>query len=441
MKEAAVTCFVSLVCGVLVPGSGALSPIDFAVKVFAVSGEDVTLRVHPMTSIYRMTVEWSQVDGPRQSTVHVERNGKELLKEKAAEFLGRTALMKDGSLVLRNITRQDSGMYRCAIFGGSAAEVEMFFSLTVGLVPEVNISLRRTSANKIFLHWDSRDWSLKPQISLLDGRRKALPADMAQAEIFPGPDDLYSVRASVNTKAAKETGIIICRVEMPGSSVVKETQIFISDEFHPRDSSLTHVLVPVITFTLGLLLAVAFYFFGGMATIMKLQHLLRGWSLAVKSDSVVDEVTTVIDFNITNMDTTGTSRPLISYDTELRGIKASQELARRDLEGMLAYKDKIINAANMHSIHPAIIAAIISRQSQFGATLRPNGFGHTDSDCFGLMQINRHYHILEGGPYDEIHLKQGASIVHNCFETMKNKKPCLDQRTANERSVGLLHSR
>lgn len=38
-------------------------------------------------------------------------------------------------------------------------------------------------------------------------------------------------------------------------------------------------------------------------------------------------------------------------------------------------------------VHPALIAAIISRQSQAGTSLRADGFGQFDPNCFGLMQV------------------------------------------------------
>ncbi|XP_067379246.1 butyrophilin subfamily 2 member A2-like isoform X2 [Channa argus] len=414
--------FVDFLSSVLLPVTGAYPPMDSPDQVFAVAGEDVTLHIHPTTSVYRSTcvktVDWSRVDGPQQLTVHVERNGEHLIKENSPEYHGRTNLMSDGSLVLRNVTQRDSGKYRCILLTpGSRANVEMFVSLTVGVAPMVIVTLQRTSANEIFLHCDSRDWNRKPQISLLDGRRKDLPAKITQAE----SDNLS---ASVNAAAAKETGIIICRVEIPGTSVVKETQISVRDEFYPLDSGHGGFVLPLIAFTSGVLLTVAFYSLVSMEMIKNLSHSLRGLIGGKISDSP-----DILQFNIldkdygdiTKVETTGTLKPLISHNAPLTGVEASHELARRDLEGMNAYKDKIISAAKEYGIHPAIIAAIISRQSQFGATLRPNGFGHTDRDCFGLMQINKNYHTLVGGPYDEDHLKHGASILVNCIETMKKR--------------------
>lgn len=127
----------------------------------------------------------------------------------------------------------------------------MFFS--PGEVPRVNVTLWRTSANEMFVHYESSGWFLKPHISLLDAKRKEIHA---QAESLHGPDDLYSVRAQVDAATARGdstpaeentacyvtgdivlefnascippgTGTIICRVEIPGTSVRRETQISI----------------------------------------------------------------------------------------------------------------------------------------------------------------------------------------------------------------------
>lgn len=59
-----------------------------------------------------MAVEWSRVDGPSPLTVHVLRNGEELVKEKAPEYLRRTAIMEDGSLKMLGVQLWDNGTYR-----------------------------------------------------------------------------------------------------------------------------------------------------------------------------------------------------------------------------------------------------------------------------------------------------------------------------------------
>lgn len=59
-----------------------------------------------------MAVEWSRVDGRSPLIVHVLRDGKDLVKEKAPEYLNRTSMIRDGSLKLDSVRHQDSGRYR-----------------------------------------------------------------------------------------------------------------------------------------------------------------------------------------------------------------------------------------------------------------------------------------------------------------------------------------
>uniref|UniRef100_A0A7N8YF95 Uncharacterized protein n=1 Tax=Mastacembelus armatus TaxID=205130 RepID=A0A7N8YF95_9TELE len=83
-------------------------------------------------------------------------------------------------------------------------------------------------------------------------------------------------------------------------------------------------------------------------------------------------------------------------------------------------------------IHPALIAAIISRQSKFGEMLLPSGFGISDPNCFGLMQvdslhllphkINKNYHAVKGNPYSEEHMDQGVTFLIQLFKSMTRNK-------------------
>lgn len=67
-------------------------------------------------------------------------------------------------------------------------------------VAEVKISVRRTSANELFVVCESSGWSPEPVVSLLDADGSVLAA---QTESSVRPDDLHSVRALVNVAAAK----------------------------------------------------------------------------------------------------------------------------------------------------------------------------------------------------------------------------------------------
>lgn len=121
----------------------------------------------------------------------------------------------------------------------------MIFVCSPGEVPEVTSTLQRTSASEMFVLWESGGWRLEPQVSVLDVRGNTLPA---QTESTLGPDGLFSVRAKMDAEAAAGdrnresaepksaqfgfnatcvfvvtgTGPVICRVEIPGTSMVQE---------------------------------------------------------------------------------------------------------------------------------------------------------------------------------------------------------------------------
>lgn len=68
-----------------------------------------------------------------------------------------------------------------------------------------------------------------------------------------------------------------------------------------------------------------------------------------------------------------------------KGVKASNKLAENDLQRMKQYKDIIMKVGTATQMDPAVIAAIISRESRAGAAL-VDGWGD-HGNGFGLMQV------------------------------------------------------
>lgn len=127
--------------------------------------------------------------------------------------------------------------------------------------------------------------------------------------------------------------------------------------------------------------------------------------------------------DLTEVETTGASEETASANQLLsRGIEASHQLAESDLNEMKRYKEDISSVGKMLSVHPALIAGIISRQSRAGTKLGANGYGKFDKNCFGLMQINKHYHAVKGNPFSREHLDQGVTFFIQLIKTMKRTK-------------------
>ncbi|XP_045921442.1 uncharacterized protein LOC123980898 [Micropterus dolomieu] len=408
-------------------------------RISAVLGKDVILPCHLTTSVDPsrfLAVEWSRVDGVSPLTVHVLRNGKELVKEKAPEYLGRTDIMEDGSLKLLGVKRWDNGTYRCVLLRGSSVE-DIFVSLTVAEVAEVKISVRRTSANELFVVCESSGWSPEPVVSLLDAGGSVLAA---QTESSVRPDDLHSVRALVNVAAAKAltgNGTVICRVELPEMSLANENKIYITDEFDPFEPGLGCNFVMVFAIVLVAVVTAVMLFAFPVWMIEKLRSSLRSSlrRLTVFSFDLVTQQRegepderllgeTYTEYgDITRVETTGASEETASANQLLsRGIEASHQLAESDLNEMNNYKEDISSVGKMLSVHPALIAGLISRQSRAGTKLSANGYGQFDQNCFGLMQINKHYHAVKGNPFSREHLDQGVTFFIQLIKTMKRTK-------------------
>nr|XP_033480599.1 lysozyme g-like isoform X2 [Epinephelus lanceolatus] len=99
---------------------------------------------------------------------------------------------------------------------------------------------------------------------------------------------------------------------------------------------------------------------------------------------------------------------------------------------MEKYRSKINRVGKDKGIEPALIAAIISRESRAGATLRDGGWGDYDHkrkayNAWGLMQVDVN---PDGGNHDplgawdsERHLHQGTQILIDFIERIRDKFP------------------
>ncbi|XP_030650181.1 lysozyme g-like 1 [Chanos chanos] len=126
--------------------------------------------------------------------------------------------------------------------------------------------------------------------------------------------------------------------------------------------------------------------------------------------------------DVTKIDTTGASESTARQDKlRVKGVEASHELAEHDLRRMNKYKSIIIRVGGALQMDPAVIAAIISRESRAGAAL-VDGWGD-HGNGFGLMQVDKRYHKLRGAWDSEEHVTQGTEILIDSIKAIQRKFP------------------
>ncbi|NXH21531.1 LYG protein, partial [Bucco capensis] len=103
------------------------------------------------------------------------------------------------------------------------------------------------------------------------------------------------------------------------------------------------------------------------------------------------------------------------------GARASETIAARDLRAMDQYKTIIKRVGEKLCIEPAVIAGIISRESHAGKVLQ-NGWGD-HGNAFGLMQVDKNYHKIQGAWNSEAHITQGTNILISMIKAIQRKFP------------------
>ncbi|AWP05855.1 G-type lysozyme isoform 2 [Scophthalmus maximus] len=136
--------------------------------------------------------------------------------------------------------------------------------------------------------------------------------------------------------------------------------------------------------------------------------------------------------NIKDVQTTGASWKTGQQDKlGYSGVEASHTMAETDSGRMSRYKSKIFNVGQKCGIDPALIAAIISRESRAGNVLH-DGWGdwnpHRNAyNAWGLMQVDVNPsgggHTAEGAWDSEVHLCQATGILVGFIGRIRNKFP------------------
>lgn len=381
--------------------------------VIAVAGEDAVLRCHSHRPLHVVTLEWSWFNDISQKIVHAMHDGEELVTEKAPEYIGRTSLMSDGSLLLSKVQPQDNGSYRCLIVEKLQKISEVFATLTVAQVSTLNFTVQQTLASELLVLCVTSGWSPQPIVTLAGPL--GANGQPAKIEVSTGANGLYSVQALA--MATQGSGIWTCKAELPGFGVVKENALSILDELDHRQTEPCHLWM---LFFLPVVVLIVVILFLPLKAIEKLRSPLQSF----KDKSQKHDDDTSFYGNIDQMDTSGASESTANINKlTSRGKDASSELAENDHKEMFKYKESIRKVGNNLQIHPALIAGIISRQSRAGTKINSRGYGQTDSNCYGLMQINKAYHAVKGGAFSEEHLDQGTTFLVQLIKTMKRTQP------------------
>uniref|UniRef100_A0A1A7YGK4 Uncharacterized protein n=1 Tax=Iconisemion striatum TaxID=60296 RepID=A0A1A7YGK4_9TELE len=265
------------------------------------------------------------------------------------------------------------------------------------------MEVHRTSTRGLVFECEGSSWGLKLDISVRDVQGNVLAK---QTRIQEGPDGLHTAVVKVAQDKQTEAVTLVCRAEIPEVKLVKEIKIWITDDFRPAASpegSLVYLVVLIVLGSLGLCVSICLWIFW----IKDMHKVLEPGKLTEYTD-------------LSDMKTTGAI--ITTGNGSLIGVELSRSLAKQDLEEMSKYKNYIIDVGRELHFHPALIAAIISKQSRAGTELEPNGFGRHDPNSFGLMQINKYFHVLKGKPFSRVHIDSGTTFLIHLIKSMTQRE-------------------
>nr|CAB3263573.1 lysozyme g-like [Phallusia mammillata] len=81
----------------------------------------------------------------------------------------------------------------------------------------------------------------------------------------------------------------------------------------------------------------------------------------------------------------------------------------------------ILQESKAANVDPAVVAAIISRETNAGRALK-NGYGD-GGNGFGLMQVDKRYHTGVGDWNSAEHVRQGINILVDSVTAVQKKFP------------------
>uniref|UniRef100_A0A2K6GIN1 Lysozyme g-like protein n=1 Tax=Propithecus coquereli TaxID=379532 RepID=A0A2K6GIN1_PROCO len=121
--------------------------------------------------------------------------------------------------------------------------------------------------------------------------------------------------------------------------------------------------------------------------------------------------------DIMTMETLGTTCDINSLIN--CGIRGSETFAEMDLRAMKPYPTLIKEVGQRHCVDPAVIAAIISRESHGGSVLR-DGWDRGGLK-FGLMQLDKQIYHPVGTWDSKEHLLQAVGVLTDRIKAIQKK--------------------
>ncbi|XP_065321038.1 lysozyme g-like [Gordionus sp. m RMFG-2023] len=97
--------------------------------------------------------------------------------------------------------------------------------------------------------------------------------------------------------------------------------------------------------------------------------------------------------------------------------RLSNTLIREDVVFLNKHQSNIKHSVKGSGIDPALIAALISKQSRGGRDLDSSGYGVFTKN-YGLLQINPKNYGITGGPTSLEHLRQGVKMMNENLNTV-----------------------
>lgn len=107
------------------------------------------------------------------------------------------------------------------------------------------------------------------------------------------------------------------------------------------------------------------------------------------------------------------------------GPEVSARMAKTDQQRVMKFIAAFIEVGSDTGLPPALLAAIASRESRGGKHLDANGYGLSDPDGYGVMQVDVGSHQVadQDGPGGLAHIRQAAGVLSSMLTQVKKKFP------------------